>query len=96
VKVVLVVVCVLAISGFLYLGIGAWLRDRAERAGHWRVETVTKPGGAIEVQLVREGAEHPRVVRELPADMDPIELTSELRLAREDARLQAHELNRPD
>jgi hypothetical protein len=33
-------------------------------------------------------------VCELPAGMDPVELSGELRLAREDARLQADELNR--
>ena len=38
--------------------------------------------------------QHARTVRELPGDMDAIELAAELRLAREDAQLQADELNR--
>lgn len=44
--------------------------------------------------LVRAGSEHALTVRELPADIDSIELAPELRLAREDAELQAAELNR--
>lgn len=85
---------VAAIAGLLYLLIGAWLGSRARREGPWRVETVTRPGGALAVLLVRAGSEHTRSVCELPAGMDSIELASELRLAREDAELQAAELNR--
>jgi hypothetical protein len=44
--------------------------------------------------LVRDGEPRVRTIRELPGDMDAIELAAELRLAREDAQLQADELNR--
>ena len=86
--------CVAVVAGLLYVLLAAWLGNRAQRPQRWRVETVTRPGGAIAVLLVREGSEHARSVRELPAGIDSIELASELRLAREDAELQAAELNR--
>lgn len=93
-RLLVVLVCIAAIAGLLYVLMTAWLRERAQRHGPWRVETVTRPGGALAVLLVRAGSEHVRTVRELPADMDALELASELRLAREDAQLQASELNR--
>jgi len=89
-----VLVCIASIAGLLYVLLTAWLGARAQREGPWRVETVTRPGGALAVLLVRAGSEHVRTVCELPAGMDSIELASELRLAREDAELQAAELNR--
>jgi len=94
VRLLLVLVCIAAVASLLYVLMTAWRRERARRHGPWRVETVTRPGGALAVLLVREGSEHARTVRELPADMDAMELASELRLAREDAALQASELNR--
>jgi len=95
VRLLVILACVAVVAGLLYVLLAAWLGDRAQRPGRWRVETVTRPGGAIAVLLVRAGSEHARTVRELPAGMDSIELASELRLAREDAELQADELNRP-
>jgi hypothetical protein len=44
--------------------------------------------------VVARHGQHPRTVRELPADMDPIDLASDLRLAREEAEALAGELNR--
>ena len=93
-RLLVVLACVAAVAGLLYVVITAWLGERARRDGAWRVETVTRPDGALAVLLVRAGSEHARTVRELPAGMDSIELASELRLAREDAELQADELNR--
>ncbi len=86
--------CIVAVAGLLYVALAAWLAERAQRHGRWRVETVTRPGGALAVLLVRAGSQHARTIRELPADMDATDLASELRLAREDAELQADELNR--
>jgi len=95
VRLLVILACVAMVAGLLYVLLAAWLGDRPQRPGRWRVETVTRPGGAIAVLLVLEGSEHARTVREMPADIDSIELASELRLAREDAELQAAELNRP-
>ena len=93
-RLVVALACVLAVTTLLYVALTAWLGARAKRQGRWRVETVTRPGGALAVLLVRSGSEHARTVRELAPDMDSIELASELRLAREEAELQAAELNR--
>lgn len=90
---VVALACVLAVATLLYVALTAWLGERAKRRGRWRVETVTRPGGALAVVLVRSGSEQARTVRELPPDMDSIEFVSELRLAREEAELQAAELN---
>ena len=70
-------------------------RSRAAReAGtRWRVDTHTRDDGTLVVSL-RRGHEAERVVRELPPGMDPVELASELQLAREDAELAVQELNR--
>ena len=65
-------------------------RDDQER---WRVDTHTRDDGTIVVGLRRGGGPE-RVIRELPPGMDPIELSSELQLAREDAELAVRELNR--
>jgi len=93
VRLVVALACVLSVATLVYVALTAWLGERANSRGRWRVETVTRPGGAVAVVLVRSGSEHARTVRELPPDMDSIELASELRLAREDAELQAAELN---
>jgi hypothetical protein len=92
-RLVVALACVLAVASLLYVALTAWLGERAKRPGRWRVETMTRPGGALAVVLVRSGSEQARTVRELPPDMDSIELASELRLAREDAKMQAAELN---
>jgi hypothetical protein len=92
-RLVVALACVLAVATLLYVALTAWLGARAKRHGRWRVETATRPGGALVVLLVRSGSEHARTVRELPPGTDSIELASELRLAREEAALQAAELN---
>lgn len=93
-RLAVVLVCIAAVASLLYVLLSAWLQSRARRLGPWRGETVTRPCGALAVVLRREGAENERIVRGLPVGMDAVELASELRLALEDARLQAEELNR--
>ena len=66
---------------------------QAQRDDHWRVETSTREDGTLVVSVDGPRGQR-RVVRELEPGLDSVELTSELRLAREDARLQADELNR--
>lgn len=88
------IVCVIAVAVVLYVLLSAWLQSRARRQGPWRVDTVTRPCGALAVVLKRDDREHERTVCGLPAGMDAVELASELRLALEDARAQAEELNR--
>jgi len=95
VKLLLIVVLVVALASLLYLGLQAFLLDRARSPGPWRVRTITRDDGALVVMVVR-GHESSRTVRELPADLDPIELASELRLARDEAQMLAEELNRSD
>ena len=85
--------CVLAVAGLLYVLLTAWQGDRARNRDRWRVETLAKPDGTLAVLVVRAGSEHARTIRELPPDINSIELASELRLAREDAEMQAAELN---
>jgi hypothetical protein len=89
-----VLVSVVAVAGLLYVLLSAWLASRARRQGPWRVDTVARRGNVLAVVLERDGAQHEHTVRELPAGMDAVELASELRLALEDARMQAEELNR--
>ena len=93
-KLLVVLVCIVAVAGLLYVLLSAWLQARARRDGPWHVETVTHPDGSLAVIVRHEESAHARTVCELPAGMDAIDLASELRLAREDARLQADELNR--
>lgn len=92
-RLLVVLAWVLAVAGLLYVVLRAWQLDRARSRDRWRVETVAKPDGALAVLLVRAGAEHARTIRELPPGINSIELASELRLAREDAEMQAAELN---
>jgi hypothetical protein len=54
---------------------------------------VARPDGGLRVVLTRDG-QLAHTVRELPAGLDSVELAGELRLAREDAQLEADELNR--
>ena len=93
-RLVVTLVCIGAATMLVYVVLTAWLAARARRGGPWRVDTITRSDGSLPVVLKRDGVPHARTVRELPAGMDPIELAGELRLAREDARLQADELNR--
>ena len=93
-RLVVVLVCIVAVSALLYVLLTAWLAARARRGGPWRVDTIARPDGSLEVVLARDG-QHPVTVRQLPAgEMEATELAAELRLAREDAQLQADELNR--
>ena len=87
-------VSVVAVATIAYVLLTAWLATRARRGGPWRVDTVVDPEGSLRVVIVRDGESHGRTVRALPGDMDSVELAAELRLAREDAELQADELNR--
>ena len=93
-KVLLIVVLVIAIASLLYLGLQAYLVDRARRPSPWRVQTVTREDGTIAVLVLRGRDDHARTVRELPADLDSMDLAVELRLARDEAQLIADELNR--
>ena len=77
----------------VYLVLTGMARRNAA-AQRWRVETKTSPDGSLRVVLEGpDGGE--RLVKELPAGLEGPELTSELRLAREEAFMQAEELNRP-
>jgi hypothetical protein len=94
VRLVVVLVSVAAVATIVYVLLTAWLAARARRGGPWRAETVARADGSLAVVLVRDDDPHVRTVRELPRDLESIELAAELRLAREDAELQADELNR--
>lgn len=93
-RAVVALACVVAVAVLLYVLLSAWLASRARRRGPWHVDTVTRPCGALAVVLRREGSDNERTVRGLPTGMDAVELASELRLALEDAQMQAEELNR--
>ncbi len=93
-RLVVVLVCIVAVAALVYVLLTAWLAARARRGGPWRAQTLARPDGSLAVMLVRDDDPHVRTVCELPAGMDPLELAGELRLAREDAQLQADELNR--
>ena len=91
--IVLELLLVLAVLGLIvWWVLGAQARSR-EQAARWRVVTKTARDGSLRVVLEGPG-EGERVVKELPPHLDGPELTSELRLAREEALLQAEELNR--
>lgn len=86
----LAVLAVLALAAWLVLSA---LSGPRAAAPAWRVVTRTRPDGTLVVAVAGEDGE--RVVRELPPALEGAELTSELRLARDEAQLQADELNRP-
>lgn len=92
----LIVVLVIAIASLLYLGLQAFLVDRARRPSPWRVQTLTREDGTLAVVVLRGHDDPARTVRELPADLDSMDLAVELRLARDEAQLLADELNRSD
>jgi hypothetical protein len=84
---VLVVLALLALAAYVVVG-------RSAPGPEWKVITRTRNDGTLVVAVEsKRGGE--RVVRELPPHLEGPELTSELRLAREEARDQAEELNRP-
>jgi hypothetical protein len=83
---VLVVLALVALALYVLLG-------RRAPEPEWRVVTRTREDGTLVVAVAsRAGGE--RVVRELPPAVEGVELASDLRLAREEAQLQADELNR--
>ena len=87
---VLVLLVVAALVAWIVLSRSA---GRQIEAARWRVVTRTAQDGTLRVAVESpEGGE--RVVRELPPALEGPELTAELRLAREEAQLQADELNR--
>lgn len=92
-RLVVVLVSIAAVTSLLYVVLSAWLARRARRGGPWRADTVARPDGTLAVVVVRNG-QHARSVRELPAELDPVELQSELRLAGDEAQAIADELNR--
>ena len=88
---VLIVLAVLALVAWWVAG-GSSRRQLP--APEWEVVTRTLEDGSLRVAIRSpEGGE--RTVRELPPGLEGPELTAELRLAREEAALQADELNRP-
>ncbi|HEV2812770.1 MAG TPA: hypothetical protein VGW10_05900 [Solirubrobacteraceae bacterium] len=92
-KLVLLLVVLAVLAFVAYMVFSAYARSRAE-AARWRVATKTASDGSLRVVLEGpDGGE--RLVKELPASLEGPELTGELRLAREEAFMQAEELNRP-
>lgn len=88
------VILFVAVSGLLYLLLGAIAAARRRRHDRWRVETVTRSDGSLAILLTRDRAPHARVVCEVPADLNAFDAAAELRLGHEEAQLQADELNR--
>lgn len=86
----LIVLALIALVAWVVLGMQS---GRGKEAARWRVATKTASDGTLRVVLEGPG-EGERLVRELPPALEGAELTSELRLAREEAALQADELNR--
>lgn len=84
---VLVVLALLALAAYVLL--------RGQTAEpEWSVRRRTREDGTLVVSVAsRHGDE--RIVRELPPALEGAELASDLRLAREEAQMQADELNRP-
>ena len=84
----LVVAALLGLAIYVLLG-----RREQAQLPEWSVVTRTKEDGSLVVALRGpEGGE--RTIRELPPGLSGPELTSELRLASEEAAFQAAELNR--
>jgi hypothetical protein len=69
------------------------LRNLRRRRPRWRVGVHSRRDGTMLVQLERPG-ERPVTFRELPPAMDSIDFAASLRLAVEEAEVQAAELNR--
>ncbi len=91
-RILLILLIVALIAASIYLIVSA---RRAERRERWRVVTEPAADGTLEVAVTR-GGQGRRVVRRLPADAEGVDLTSDLRLAREEAEALADELNRRD
>ena len=86
----LLVVALIALAVWLLLTSVSRGREVAQPA--WEVITRTRDDGTYVVAVHGEAGE--RIVRELPPALEGPELTAELRLAREEAQMQADELNR--
>jgi len=84
---------VLLVLGLLALAAYVLLRGRTAEP-EWSVQRRTRDDGTLVIAVAsRRGDE--RVARELPPTLEGAELVSELRLACEEAQMQADELNRP-
>lgn len=82
---VLVVLALLALAAYVLL------RGRTAEP-EWSVERRAREDGTLVIAVAsRRGGE--RIVRELPPALEGADLASELRLASEEAQLQADELN---
>jgi hypothetical protein len=88
----LVVLALIALAVWMLLTSMSRRRGSVSAAAVWEVVTRTRDDGTYVVAVRGSGGE--RVVRELPPALEGVELTSELRLAREEAQMQADELNR--
>ena len=91
---IVVLLVVVGLAATAIASLSARARAAREERDRWRVETHTRDDGTLVVGLRRGGDSAERVVKELPPGMDPLELASELQLAREDAELAVRELNR--
>jgi hypothetical protein len=88
-ELVLVLLALALVAG-VAVAIARTLRGGVAR---WRVDTRTRQDGTLVVAL-RRGTTDERVLRELPPGMDPVDLATELQLAREEGELALRELNR--
>ncbi len=88
-RILLVILVVALIVASVWLILAA---RRAATADRWRVEIDTAGDGALEVAVV-SGRGARRLVRSLPPAAEGVDLTSDLRIAREDAQALAAELN---
>ena len=84
---------VLAAVALLAWAVMGFQARRSVEQARWRVVTRTAEDGTLRVAIQGPGGGE-RLVKELPPGLEGPELTSELRLAREEAHLQAEELNR--
>ena len=96
--VVLIVVCVIFALAVAWLNRA--LEDRSKRRREvklkdaaWEPTTYTEPDGTMIVAIKKAGNKA-RVVKELPPGIDSAEFQAELRIAVEDAELQARAANR--
>ena len=91
-KLLFLVVAVLAVIAMAYLIVLALRRIGSTRQRDWVVDQKTLPDNTMQV-VVRRGEQECRVVKELPAAMDPIDFRVELDAAMDQARTEVRELN---
>ena len=96
--VVLIIVCaILALAvAWADRALEGWLKRRREdksKNAPWEPTTYTEPDGTMVVAIKKPGNKE-RVVKELPPGIDSAEFQAELRIAVEDAELQARAANR--